>query len=167
MVDQLAVRIREATEGDLQALEWEGRYKHFRRIYRRAMEEAQRGRRILLVAEVDEKLVGQIFIQLQSRSGKLADGGYSGYLYSFRVRPAYRNRGIGSMLLSAAEQELRERAFERAVIAVAKDNPRARQLYESRGYEFMADDPGNWSYIDHEGNLRHVSEPAEIMQKFL
>jgi ribosomal protein S18 acetylase RimI-like enzyme len=167
MVDQIAVRIREASESDLRSLEWEGRYTHFRRLYRRAMDEAKQGRRILLVAEVDYQVVGQIFIQLQSRRAELADGGYSGYLYSFRVRPNYRNRGIGSMLLTAAEDELRQRAFKRAVIAVAKKNERARSLYESHGYQFMADDPGKWSYIDHEGNLRHVSEPADIMQKLL
>lgn len=167
MVDKTAVRIREAIESDLPQLEWEGRYQHFRRLYRRAMDEALQGRRILLIAEADNRIVGQIFVQLQSRAGKLADGGYSGYLYSFRVRPEYRGQGIGTSLLRRAEEELRERAFERAVIAVAKNNERARRMYQDNGYRFMADDPGKWSYIDHEGNLKHVSEPAEIMEKML
>ena len=167
MVDQVAVRIREAEEKDLPALEWEGQYKHFRRLYRRAMDEAKQGRRILLLAETDDRIVGQIFVQLQSRAGQLADGGFSGYLYSFRVRPQYRGMGIGTMLLARAEKELRSRAFERAVIAVAKNNDRARKMYEDNGYRFMADDPGSWSYLDHEGKLQHVSEPAEIMQKSL
>jgi ribosomal protein S18 acetylase RimI-like enzyme len=167
VVEQIAVRIRQASESDLAALEWEGRYKHFRRLYRRAMNEAKQGRRILLVAEYEGRIVGQIFIQLQSRGGRLADGDTSGYLYAFRVRPEFRSQGIGSLLLSSAEQELRERNFQRAVIAVAKDNERARRMYENHDYQFMADDPGDWSYIDHEGNLRRVSEPAEIMQKQL
>jgi ribosomal-protein-alanine N-acetyltransferase len=167
VVERVAPVIREATEADLTALEWEGRYKHFRRLYRRAMNEAQKGRRILLVAEVDDQIIGQLFVQLQSRAGRLADGNTTGYLYSFRVRPEHRNRGVGSALLSRAEQALREHGFERAVIAVAKENERARRMYESHGYKFVAEDPGEWSYLDHEGNLQRVSEPAEIMQKFL
>ena len=77
MVDQVAPLIREAQESDLRALEWEGRYKHFRRLYRQAMREAQQGRRILLVAELEEEIVGQLFVQLESRAGRLADGSTS------------------------------------------------------------------------------------------
>lgn len=167
MVDRIAPVIREATEADLRALEWEGRFKHFRRLYRRAMEEANHGRRVLLVAEIDDQIIGQLFVQLESRAGRLADGNTSGYLYSFRVRPEHRNRGVGSALLLRAEKTLRDRGFQRAVIAVAKENEKARRMYEKHGYQFVADDPGEWSYLDHEGNLRRVSEPAEIMQKLL
>lgn len=167
MVERSKVLVREARESDLKALEWEGRYQHFRRLYRRAMAEAKRGRRILLVAEVEGRIVGQIFIQLASGRAELADGERSGYLYAFRVRPAFRGQGIGSQLLQAAEDELRVRAFERAVIAVAQDNPAALRLYESRGYVRFAEDPGEWSYIDHRGQLQRVTEPAFILEKRL
>lgn len=165
MVERADVLIREAEEDDLRALEWEGRYQHYRRLYRRAMNEAKRGRRILLVAEADEQIVGQIFLQLASARKELADGGSSGYLYAFRVRPDFRNRGIGSMLLDAAEEALRNRSFQRAVIAVARDNEDALRLYERRGYQQFAEDPGKWTYVDHEGRLQHVSEPAYILEK--
>lgn len=167
MVERTDVTVREARESDLPDLEWEGRYQHFRRIYRRSMKEANRGRRVLLVAEVDEKIVGQVFIQLASGRKELADGDSSGYLYAFRVRPSYRNRGIGSLLLDEAEAELRRRDFERAVIAVAKANEGARRMYEKRGYQKFAEDPGRWSYVDHEGSLRHIHEPAFILEKML
>lgn len=167
MVERTQVNIREATEDDLPALEWEGRYQHFRRLYRHALSEAQRGRRILLVAEADAKIIGQIFIQLSSGRTELADGHTSGYLYSFRVRPDYRGQGIGTELLEQAEQVLQQLAFKRAVIAVARDNLGALRLYEHRGYRLFAEDPGEWSYVDHEGQLRHVSEPAYVLEKRL
>jgi ribosomal protein S18 acetylase RimI-like enzyme len=167
MLERSKVLVREARESDLKALEWEGRYQHFRRLYRRAMTEAQRGRRILLVAEVDGRIVGQIFIQLASGRAELADGERSGYLYAFRVRPSFRGQGIGSQLLEAAEQALRVRAFERAVIAVAQDNQAALRLYENHDYRRFAEDPGEWSYIDHRGRLQRVSEPAFILEKRL
>lgn len=167
MVERTDVIVREVRESDLRELEWEGRYQHFRRIYRRSMKEANRGRRVLLVAEVEGTIVGQIFIQLASGRKELADGSSSGYLYAFRVRPSHRNQGIGSLLLDEAERELRQRDFERAVIAVAKTNEVARRMYEKRGYRRFAEDPGRWSYVDHEGALRHVHEPAYVMKKTL
>jgi ribosomal protein S18 acetylase RimI-like enzyme len=167
MVERVEVLIRQAREGDLSALEWEGRYQHFRRLYRRAMSQAKLGHRILLVAEVDGRIVGQIFAQLASGRADLADGASSGYLYAFRVRPNYRNQGIGTRLIESAQDELRRRGFRRVVIAVAKTNMGARRLYEKLGYKRFAEDPGEWSYIDHEGKLRHVSEPAYVLEREL
>lgn len=163
----IRVFIREAEENDLPALEWEGQFSHYRRLYRHAMNEARRGRRVLLVAEADEKLVGQIFIQFSSGRSELADGRKTGYLYSFRVRPDYRGQGIGTALMEQAEEALRSQAFERAVIAVARDNDGAQKLYSSRGYIRFSEDPGQWSYIDQHGDLQQVDEPAYLYQKQL
>jgi ribosomal protein S18 acetylase RimI-like enzyme len=167
LVERERILIREAREQDLPEMEWEGRYQHFRRLYRHALSEAKRGRRVLLVAEVKDQIVGQVFVQLTSSRAELADGSHSGYLYSFRVRPEFRNQGIGTQLLLEAEATLRGQGFERAVIAVARDNSRALRLYESKGYQRFAEDPGEWSYVDHEGRVRHVSEPAFMLEKFL
>lgn len=161
------VVIRRAEENDLPALEWEGEFAHYRRLYHHAMNEAKRGRRILLVAETDGLLVGQIFIQFSSGRSELADGTRSGYLYSFRVRPEYRSMGIGSSLMKEAERILRQQAFRRAVIAVARDNIGAQKLYEDRGYARFAEDPGEWSYVDHKGEPQEVHEPAYLYQKQL
>jgi ribosomal protein S18 acetylase RimI-like enzyme len=161
------VHIRHANEADLPALEWGGEYRRYRHIYRRAMEEARQGRRILFVAEVDGEIVGQIFIQLNPnrsrRKGKLT----TGYLQSFRIKPQFRNRGIGTRLIEQAEEVLKERGFQRAVIAVAQDNLDARRLYERQGYSVFTQDPGEWSYIDDKGLLQHVSERAYLMEKRL
>lgn len=167
MVERERLLIREAREADLPDLEWEGRYQHFRRLYRHAMAEAKRGRRVLLVADVEGLIVGQVFVQLTSARAELADGSHSGYLYAFRVRPEYRSQGIGTQLLLEAEAVLRRHGFERAVIAVARDNARAIRLYQSMGYFRFAEDPGEWSYIDHEGRMRFVSEPAYMLEKFI
>jgi ribosomal protein S18 acetylase RimI-like enzyme len=165
VVERERVLIRKLREHDLPALEWEGRYQHFRRLYRHALAEARRGRRVLLVAELAGQIVGQIFVQLDSRRAELADGRHAGYLYAFRVRPDFRNQGIGTQLLLEAESSLRGRGFRRAVIAVARDNLAAQRLYEAMGYHRFAEDPGEWSYLDHEGRMRSVSEPAYMLEK--
>jgi ribosomal protein S18 acetylase RimI-like enzyme len=161
------VRIREVTEEDLLALEWEGQYSRFRLVYRRAMKEAQQGTQVLLVAELNAMIIGQIFIQLNSVRADPRPQPYTGYLYSLRVKPDYRNRGIGSMLIESAEETLQERAYRRILIGVAKVNQDARRLYERHGYHVIAEDPGEWSFVDHNGQLQYVVEPTYILEKIL
>jgi len=161
------LRIRFATSEDLKALEWDGEYAHYRRLFQRAIEEAQNGRRILLLAEIGEQLVGQIFMQLTTQANFSTEGVSSGYLHAFRVKPLFRNRGVGSQLLHEAEQNLVSRGFLRAVISVGKRNGAARRLYERAGYAMFTEDSGDWSYFDHLGRLREVSEPAFVLEKWL
>ncbi|MDF1499559.1 MAG: GNAT family N-acetyltransferase [Anaerolineales bacterium] len=167
MVDTLGVRIRTATESDLDALEWDGKYAHFRRVYRQALREAQRDRRMIFVAEATDQVVGQLFVHLHSIWKSSFGGARTGYFHSFRVKPHFRNQGIGSRLLWTAEAALVDRNYANAVISVAKANLRAQQLYRQHGYSVYSEDPGEWSYVDHRGRLRHISEPAYVMVKAL
>ncbi len=167
MAEAPVVVIRSATESDLPAMEWEGEYAHFRRLYRRALAEASHGRRRLLLAEVSQLVVGQLFVQLSGSPLASSEPGRTGYLYAFRVRPAFRNQGIGTRLVHHAEACLREKGHRRAVLSVAKENLDARRLYERLGYCVCAEDPGEWSYVDDAGNMRQVSEPAYVLEKRL
>ena len=167
MIETSPVIIRHATEADLTALEWGGEYRKYRRIYRRAMEDARRGRRIIFVAEIEGEVVGQIFIQIGHHRSTKERMLSTGYLQSFRIKPPFRNRGIGSRLIDQAEEALRERGFKRAIIAVAQHNLDARRLYERHGYSIFREDPGEWSFIDDRGLPQHISEPAYLMEKEL
>ncbi|MCK5646028.1 MAG: GNAT family N-acetyltransferase [Anaerolineales bacterium] len=159
--------IRNACSEDLPALEWEGEYRIFRRLYRRAMNEAKRGHRILLVADLIGRLIGQIFIQLHTISADPKKLPKTGYFYSFRVRSEYRNLGVGTSLVSSAEDALRRGNFQRALIGVAKDNSDALRLYERLGYRIISEDPGEWSFIDDENEVRKIVEPTFILEKYL
>ena len=160
MVETVDVVIRTGKEPDLPAMEWEGEYRRYRRLYKMAMEEAKAGRRLILVAEVDGRIIGQIIVQLNR-----ADAAGTGYLYAFRVRPEWRNRGIGTRLIQVAEASLVRMGFRRALIAVARDNPGARRLYERMGYVLFAEDAGEWSFIDDRGQLQRVVEPSWLLEK--
>lgn len=163
----LQVIIRGAVEADLPALEWDGEYRHYRRVFRDTWADVQKGRRAMLLAWAGEALLVQIFIQFASASALLADGARRGYLYALRVKPDWRRRGIGRQLVLAAEAELRARRYKVAVIAVAQTNAGARRLYEALGYRIFADDPGVWYYIDADGQRRRVAEPSWLMEKAL
>lgn len=160
-------RIRPATPDDLPAMEWEGEYRRYRRLYQQAMAEVPSGRCCILLADAGGTVVGQVVVRFGAAPPQLGDVSEVGYLHAVRVRAAFRNRGIGSQLIAEAEALLRRRGFRRAALAVARNNPAARRLYQRLGYSVVAEDPGEWSYLDDEGRLRQVHEPAHIMEKSL
>jgi ribosomal protein S18 acetylase RimI-like enzyme len=162
------VIIRHLHRNDLPALEWEGIYTHYRQVYADAYERMQAGRSVQWVADLPHKgIIGQIFVQLICDRPELADGFYRGYIFAFRVHPECRCAGLGSRMLATVEADLYQRGYIRAVLNVAQNNLRARQLYERLGYQVIAPDPGRWSYPDENGIWRTEVEPAWRMEKTL
>lgn len=159
------IEIRPVRQADLPALEWGGRSTSLRAAYLRAFEEAEAGQRVLLAAVCQSILVGQVFVQLHSSEQQFADGATRGYIYALRVRPEWRNRGLGTRLIDAAESELIRRGFRTAVIAAGKENPDARRLYERLGYRAFAEDPGVWYFTDVNGVPQSMAEPCWVMEK--
>jgi len=165
-IEKLTIRV--ITYEDLPDLEWDGEFTHYRRLYANAFQQQKKGETIMWIAELPEVgIIGQAFVQLVGSRPELADGFMRAYIYSVRVRPLYRNLGIGSQLMKIAEEDLIQRGFLYVTLNVGKDNLKAKQLYERLGYEVVADEPGNWSYQDHRGKRQSVHEPAWRMQKQL
>jgi GNAT superfamily N-acetyltransferase len=164
-IDQVV--IRPVQEEDLPGLEWDGVYAKYRKVFRQSFDDAERGQRILLVAEADGQLVGQVFVQLTSSETRYADGAVRGYLYALRVRPPWQGLGLGTRLIAAAEEALLALGFGVAVIAAGKDNPRAYQLYVRLGYKTFAEDPGVWYFTDVNGVRQNMEEPCWVMEKNL
>lgn len=164
----LQVQIRLIREKDLAALEWDGEYTHFRRIYADTYERTMQGRSLMWVADLPTQgVIGQVFIQLICDRPELADGLRRAYLYAFRIRPEFRSQGLGSTMLAVVEDDLSQRGFSWVTLNVARDNPRARKLYERHGYLVVAAEPGIWSFPDENGLWHTREEPAWRMQKYL
>jgi ribosomal protein S18 acetylase RimI-like enzyme len=165
-VDEIV--IRELIESDLPLLEWDGQYSHYRRLYLDAYHQTLDDRAVMWVAfsETNE-MIGQLFVQLNSHQIDLADGFYRAYMLGFRVKPLYRNKGIGTLLLLHAEKDLLARKFQKVCLNVVKTNWRAQKLYERHGYRVIFADPGEWSYQDNLGVWHDVKEAAWRMEKSL
>jgi ribosomal protein S18 acetylase RimI-like enzyme len=163
----LPVTIRQAEQTDVDKLEWFGQFTHFRRLIHRAYQEQVRGRRLMLVADVNGFPVAQIFVQFAANNRRIADGHSRAYLYSFRVFALFQRKGIGTHLMAETEAILRERGFRWATIAVAKDNDGALRLYQRLGFRQIGEDSGNWEYVDDKGIRRQVHEPCWVLEKAL
>ena len=100
MPDGDMIRIRQAREADLPGMEWDGEYAHFRRLYRQHYQNSRGGNTLIWVAENQEgKIIGQVFLLLLSAYPEMADGIHRAYMFSFRIRPEYRNNGLGGHLI--------------------------------------------------------------------
>lgn len=163
----LEITIRQASREDVNRLEWHGQYTHFRRIFQRAYREQKRGKRLILVADQRGYPIGRLFILFEGNNRTLANGYSRGYIYSFHVMEAFQRHGIGSRMMDLAEDILRERRFQIATIAVAKNNDSALRLYQKRDYQIVGEDDGKWRYKDHKGRIHHVDEPCWLLEKHL
>ena len=158
--------IRQVVKDDLSALEWDGEYTKFRRMYASLYRDTQTGRALMWMVETPQKeMVGQAFVVLRSRELAAADGERRAYIFSFRVKSQYRNKGVGAYLMEFVHDDLRQRGFKFVTLNVAKDNPNAIHLYRRLGYKVIGSHAGKWSYTDHEGVTHHVDEPAWRMMK--
>ncbi len=78
----------------------------------------------------------------------------AGTLWQLVVHPRLRSRGIGTRLIGAAERRVGARGLRRAELAVEEGNPRARALYERRGYVAFDRRPDAWDVRGPDGSLR-------------
>ncbi|MBX3002702.1 MAG: GNAT family N-acetyltransferase [Anaerolineales bacterium] len=162
-------RIRALGPQDALALEWEGEYSHYRRLYALALSRAAAGQAQLWGAvDAHDALVGQVFVLLYAENDLVsADGHSCAFIHSFRVRPQHRNGGLGTGLMQHAEADLRQRGFGFVTLNVADDNPAAMRLYRRLGYQPLQPISGYWSFVDHEGVQRYRHEPGWRMGKQL
>lgn len=162
------VVVREIRQDDLPALEWDGEYRHLRRVYAHAYHSHRSGQAMLWVAELAHTgIIGQIFLQLNSERLEWADGINRAHIYSFRIKPAYRGSGLGSLMLQKAEDFLIARSYRYVTLNVAKNNPEAQRLYERHGFRIVAHEAGCWTYPDDKGIWQDVVDPAWRMEKSL
>lgn len=84
-----------------------------------------------LVAEVDDKIVGAVWVRCIKGYGHIDDEVPE---FAISVYPEHRGRGIGTRLLNAMLDSLREKGVALASLSVQKDNP-AKRLYQRAGFE--------------------------------
>ena len=138
MSQNMAVEIRPLATKELGLVErhidfdWGAPTKHRERLARQG-----EGKVVYLVAWYREAPVGHVLIEwggatdepMRSLLANCAD------LQDLFVAPAYRSRGVGSRLLDEAEALVMKKGYPRLGLGAAVDNPRARHLYQRKGYQ--------------------------------
>lgn len=74
----------------------------------------------------DDELLGTIMV---------GHDGHRGWVYYLAVAPERRGRGLGAMLVRAAEQWLRDRGVPKMMLMVRRENEAVRSFYERLGHK--------------------------------
>lgn len=89
---------------------------------------------VTLVAEEDETLVGFIDARLETSSDAMHDPAPFCYVADIAVRATHHKRGIGRLLMDAAEAWAREQDVGKIVLEYEASND-AADFYDRLGYE--------------------------------
>ena len=102
-----------------------------------ALEEwAARAEGGFLVAEMGGAIVGFVIYGIEEEFGYFVQPQYQrrGRISDLYVEASWRERGVGAMLMRAAEDALRAAGAKRAEITTLFENIEARGFYETGGY---------------------------------
>ncbi|MGA2891851.1 MAG: GNAT family N-acetyltransferase [Xanthobacteraceae bacterium] len=107
------------------------------------------------VAEADGKLAGYALVLFPPRSRHAR-------LYSIAVEPRSGNRGVGPLLLAAAENAARRRGRRVMRLEVHEHNGRAIARYEKSGYRLFG---RHRDYYDDRGDALRFEKPLGAQSK--
>jgi GNAT superfamily N-acetyltransferase len=103
-------------------------------LYQRYLAEQQAGQRVVWVAERDRTPLGYLCVLWRSdyppfRNGKIPE------IVDFNVLPAHRRRGVGTVLMDAAERTIAQRSDQAGLgCGLYAEYGPAMLLYLARGY---------------------------------
>lgn len=154
------VGVRDLTPADLPACAWSGSATHLRQVAKE-LERAEAGEvDYLAVCTPADLPVAVGGVDYRAVSG-------AGTLWQLAVLPALQSRGLGRLLIRAAEDRIRSRGLRRAELGVEENNPRARALYERLGYEAYDLKPDAWDEETPDGSIRRYETMCTLMRKDL
>ncbi|MFD6275104.1 GNAT family N-acetyltransferase [Streptomyces sp. NPDC060209] len=156
----IPVRVRDLLPRDLPACTWSGSATHLRHVEVELTRAA--------AGEVDY-LAACTPVDLPVAIGgidyRVSEG--AGTLWQLAVLPALQCRGLGTLLVRAAEQRIRDRGLRRAELAVEENSPRARALYERLGYVAYGREPDAWDEEGPDGSVRRRETMCVLMRRDL
>jgi ribosomal-protein-alanine N-acetyltransferase len=82
-----------------------------------------------IAEDPDDKLTGFVIVERTSREGRSV-----GHIVTLDIDPAERRRGLGTLLMQTAEEQLRQQGAGVLSLEVAENNLSARKFYRGLGF---------------------------------
>ena len=96
--------------------------------------EIETGNRGVYVYKVDGEFLGEIAYVLDMNDSDYTIPNQRIYISRLIVKPEYRNKGIGGILVDFMIEEIRKMGYKEISIGVDKDNTAALHLYRKKGF---------------------------------
>ena len=125
------MRIEKAGKKDFPEIEKmiEKDFPYVQRSTENALEKMKRNEITFFKAVEGKKIIG--FVEVETFQENIAR------INGLSVNPNFRRKGIGKKLLLHVIAELEKRGIERVVLLVKQSNQKAKELYESVGFNFI------------------------------
>ena len=88
----------------------------------------------IFVLYENDVLVGELHVMYENDDENFAVRDRRAYLFAFRVRKEYRNKGYGAYLLKTVLTRLKEDCYYEFTVGVEDDNFRAIHMYQALGF---------------------------------
>ena len=83
-------------------------------------------------------LIGELRVKYECEDECFAKRSIRAYLYAFRVREDFQNKGYGTFLLKTVIDMLKEQGYCEFTVGVEDNNDRANHIYQGLGFnEFL------------------------------
>ena len=94
----------------------------------------QTGRIDIFVLYEKAVLLGELHVMYENDDDNYAVRGRRAYLFAFRIRKDFQNRGYGTYLLKTVLAELKNDGYREFTVGVEDDNSCAIHMYQSMGF---------------------------------
>jgi ribosomal protein S18 acetylase RimI-like enzyme len=122
----------------------------------------QLGEAIVLLALQNGFPCGHLLCDLSTRAPEAI-----ATIWHVAVCGPFRDRGIGTRLMEAAEQAIRARGLRWAQLGVEKSNRGAQRLYRRLGYVRCGQEDVVWPEATPDGTVAPLAHPCWLMRKDL
>jgi len=129
-------------------------YKDATEMIRECTRDIRNGNIDIFVLYDKEILIGELRVMYKSEDEYTAIPGKRAYLFAFRVKEDFQNKGYGTYLLKEVLALLKEKGYSEFTVGVEDDNSRAIHMYREMGFtEFLIRKQEEYQGDSYEYNL--------------
>ena len=126
-IEELAVR-------DLHILTQLFAYNNVEQMITECSQDIQNGVIDIFVLYKNDVLIGELHVMYECDDENYAIRGRRAYMFAFRVREDFQNKGYGTYLLKTVLAVLRENGYFEFTVGVEDGNFRAIHMYQALGF---------------------------------
>lgn len=110
-------------------------YNNVEQMISECTKDIQNGIIDIFVLYDEDVLIGELHVMYESDDENYAIRGRRAYMFAFRIRETYQNKGYGTYLLKTVLTALKEQGYCEFTVGVEDDNFRAIHMYQNMGFK--------------------------------